>query len=147
MSEDEVFKVIKSGKRKKKQWKRMVNKATASPLLAPLPPSLPPSAAVHIRRRASRPVPSPPLPSPAAPPAGQVSFVGESFTRKPPKFERFVRPAALRFKKAHVTHPELKATFQLDLIGARRAPAPPSRPRRAACGARRAAAQRPPPLA
>jgi hypothetical protein len=26
VSEDEVFKVIKSGKRKKKQWKRMVNK-------------------------------------------------------------------------------------------------------------------------
>jgi len=47
----------------------------------------------------------------------KVSFVGESFTRKPPKFERFIRPAALRFKKAHVTHPELKATFQLDLIG------------------------------
>jgi len=80
VSEDEVFKVIKSGKRKKKQWKRMVNK---------------------------------------------VSFVGESFTRKPPKFERFVRPAALRFKKAHVTHPELKATFQLDLIGVKKNPQSP----------------------
>ncbi|EOD09645.1 hypothetical protein EMIHUDRAFT_96880 [Emiliania huxleyi CCMP1516] len=80
VSEDEVFKVIKSGKRKKKQWKRM------------------------------------------------VSFVGESFTRKPPKFERFVRPAALRFKKAHVTHPELKATFQLDLIGARRVKKNPQSP-------------------
>jgi len=75
-----VFKVIKSGKRKKKQWKRMVNK---------------------------------------------VSFVGESFTRKPPKFERFIRPAALRFKKAHVTHPELKATFQLDLIGVKKNPQSP----------------------
>ena len=72
--EDEVFKVMKSGKRQKKGWKRMVNK---------------------------------------------VTFVGENFTRKPPKYERFVRPAALRFKKAHVTHPELKATFQLDLIGTR----------------------------
>ena len=73
----QVFKVMKSGKRQKKQWKRQVNK---------------------------------------------VTFVGESFTRKPPKFERFVRPAALRFKKAHVTHPELKATFLLDLIGIRKNP-------------------------
>jgi ribosome biogenesis protein NSA2 len=32
-------------------------------------------------------------------------YVGESFTRKPPKYERFIRPMALRFKKAHVTHP------------------------------------------
>ena len=55
----------------------------------------------------------------------KVSFVGESFTRKPPKFERFVRPAALRFKKAHVTHPELKATFQLDLIGVKKNPQSP----------------------
>jgi len=78
--EDEVFKVMKSGKRQKKGWKRMVNK---------------------------------------------VTYVGESFTRKPPKYERFVRPAALRFKKAHVTHPELKATFQLDLIGIKKNPQSP----------------------
>jgi ribosome biogenesis protein NSA2 len=38
----------------------------------------------------------------------KVTFVGEGFTRKPPKYERFVRPMALRFKKAHVTHPELQ---------------------------------------
>ncbi len=80
VAEDEVFKVMRSGKRKKKQWKRLVNK---------------------------------------------VSYVGEAFTRKPPKFERFVRPAALRFKKAHVTHPELKATFQLDLIGVKKNPQSP----------------------
>jgi len=80
VSEDEVFKVVASGKRKKKQWKRMVNK---------------------------------------------ISFVGESFTRKPPKYERFIRPAALRFKKAHVTHPELKATFQLELIGVKKNPQSP----------------------
>ena len=46
----------------------------------------------------------------------KVCFVGEGFTRKPPKYERFIRPAALRFKKAHVTHPELQATFHLDII-------------------------------
>jgi len=80
VAEDEVFKVVKSGKRQKKEWKRQVNK---------------------------------------------VTFVGESFTRKPPKYERFVRPAALRFKKASVTHPELKATFQLDLIGVKKNPQSP----------------------
>ena len=48
-----------------------------------------------------------------------------AFTRKPPKYERFVRPAALRFKKAHVTHPDLKATFQLDLIGIKKNPQSP----------------------
>ncbi|KAG0723491.1 Ribosome biogenesis protein NSA2 [Chionoecetes opilio] len=76
-SEAEVFRVIKSGKRKQKQWKRMVTK---------------------------------------------VTFVGENFTRKPPKFERFIRPMALRFKKAHVTHPELKATFCLPIIGVKKNP-------------------------
>lgn len=35
------------------------------------------------------------------------------FTRKPPKYERFIRPTGLRMNKAHVTHPELKATFQV----------------------------------
>ena len=66
MSEDEMFKIMRSGKRRKKAWKRVVNK---------------------------------------------VSFVGDNFTRKPPKYERFIRPSGLRFKKAHVTHPELKTTF------------------------------------
>ncbi|KAL6267120.1 hypothetical protein P5V15_000199 [Pogonomyrmex californicus] len=76
-SESEVFKVVRSGKTKRKSWKRMVTK---------------------------------------------VTFVGENFTRKPPKFERFIRPMALRFKTAHVTHPELKATFCLPIIGVKRNP-------------------------
>lgn len=76
-SEEEVFRVIKSGKRRKKAWKRMVKK---------------------------------------------VTFVGDNFTRKPPKFERFIRPMALRFKKAHVTHPELKATFCLPILGVKKNP-------------------------
>jgi len=75
--DSEVFKVLKSGKRKKKAWKRMVTK---------------------------------------------VCYVGEGFTRKPPKFERFIRPMALRFKKAHVTHPELKTTFCLPIIGVKKNP-------------------------
>ncbi len=77
MSEEEMFKVLRSGKRRKKAWKRMVNK---------------------------------------------VTFVSDSFTRKPPKFERFIRPTGLRFKKAHVTHPELKTTFSLDILGVKKNP-------------------------
>ena len=56
----------------------------------------------------------PPLPPPPAhPPCLQVTFVPPGFTRKPPKYERFIRPTGLRMNKAHVTHPELKATFQV----------------------------------
>eukprot|EP01105_Mastigella_eilhardi_P012830 TRINITY_DN2929_c0_g2_i1.p1 TRINITY_DN2929_c0_g2~~TRINITY_DN2929_c0_g2_i1.p1 ORF type:complete len:260 (+),score=84.06 TRINITY_DN2929_c0_g2_i1:63-842(+) len=80
MAETEIFKVLKSGKRQHKSWKRMVTKAT---------------------------------------------FVGEGFTRKPPKYERFVRPMALRFKKAHVTHPELKSTFCLPILGVKKNPQSP----------------------
>jgi len=77
VAEDEMFRVMKSGKRKNKEWKRMVTK---------------------------------------------VTFVGEGFTRKPPKYERFIRPMGLRFKKAHITHPELKTTFCLDIIGVKKNP-------------------------
>ena len=77
IAEEEVFKVLRSGKRKRKQWKRMITKAT---------------------------------------------FVGQSFTRKPPKYERFIRPTGLRFTKAHVTHPELKTTFCLEIIGVKKNP-------------------------
>jgi ribosome biogenesis protein NSA2 len=77
VADAEVFRVVKSGKRKKKAWKRMITK---------------------------------------------VCYVGEGFTRKPPKFERFIRPMGLRFTKAHVTHPELKATFSLPIIGVKKNP-------------------------
>lgn len=80
VTEAEMFKVIRSGKRQNKAWKRMITKAT---------------------------------------------FVGEGFTRKPPKFERFIRPRAMRFKKAHVTHPELQATFQLDILSVKKNPQSP----------------------
>lgn len=55
----------------------------------------------------------------------KMTFVGEGFTRKPPKFERFIRPMALRAKKANVTHPELKTTFQLPIIGVKKNPNSP----------------------
>merc|ERR1719436_547489 len=77
MTEDEMFKILRTGKRKKKAWKRVVTKA---------------------------------------------SFVGEDFTRKPPKYERYIRPSALRMKKAHVTHPELKMTFCLDIVSVKKNP-------------------------
>jgi len=77
MREDEMFKIMRTGKRKKKAWKRVINKLT---------------------------------------------FVGDDFTRKPPKYERFIRPTGLRVKKAHVTHPELKATFCLDIVSVKKNP-------------------------
>ncbi|MES1908903.1 MAG: Ribosome biogenesis protein, variant 4 [Cercozoa sp. M6MM] len=77
IADDEMFKVVASGKRKKKTWKRMVTKMT---------------------------------------------FVGQNFTRKPPKYERFIRPKGLRRTKAHVTHPELKTTFCLDILGVKKNP-------------------------
>ncbi|KAH7637123.1 Ribosome biogenesis protein [Dermatophagoides farinae] len=55
----------------------------------------------------------------------KVCYVGEGFTRKPPKFERFIRPMALRFKTAHVTHPELNTTFNLPIIGVKKNPSSP----------------------
>eukprot|EP00976_Prorocentrum_cordatum_P057773 1164357-Prorocentrum_minimum.AAC.3 len=77
VAEDEMFKVLRTGKRMKKSWKRMITKAT---------------------------------------------FVGQGFTRKPPKYERFIRPTGMRMTKAHTTHPELKCTFQLDIIGVKKNP-------------------------
>ena len=77
IADDEMFKQVASGKRKNKNWKRMITK---------------------------------------------VTFVGDSFTRKAPKYERFIRPTGLRFKKAHVTHPELKTTFCLDILGVKKNP-------------------------
>jgi len=80
ISEEEMFKVIRTGSKKGKAWKRMVTK---------------------------------------------VTFVGENFTRKSPKYERFIRPSGLRFKKAHVTHPELQTTFYLDILGVKKNPSSP----------------------
>jgi len=54
VSDAEAFKVVSTGKSRRKGWKRMVTK---------------------------------------------VTYVGETFTRKPAKFERFIRPMGLRFRK------------------------------------------------
>lgn len=161
-----MFKVLRTGKRKKKEWKRMVTKVgwggvgvvvvvvvgrglvagTARvgwpisetelqvPARAALaenvpalqqPPHLgqrlaawaPQHSALLLRHRPTRP-----RPAPAPLPPAQVTFVPPGFTRKPPKYERFIRPTGLRMSKAHVTHPELKATFQLEIIGVKKNP-------------------------
>uniref|UniRef100_A0A0D9X2T9 Ribosome biogenesis protein NSA2 homolog n=1 Tax=Leersia perrieri TaxID=77586 RepID=A0A0D9X2T9_9ORYZ len=52
----------------------------------------------------------------------KATFIGPGFTRKPLKYERFIRPTGLRFTKAHVTHPELKCTFNLDIISVKKNP-------------------------
>lgn len=52
----------------------------------------------------------------------KICFVPETFTRKPPKFERYIRPTGLRFKKCNVVHPELKTTFSLPILGVKKNP-------------------------
>ncbi|MCJ1313625.1 Ribosome biogenesis protein [Agyrium rufum] len=81
ISEEEMFKVVKTGKKiAKKGWKRMITKPT---------------------------------------------FVGSDFTRRPVKYERFIRPMGLRYKKANVTHPELAVTVQLPIISVKKNPQNP----------------------
>lgn len=74
ISEEEMFKVVKTGKKTaKKSWKRMIT---------------------------------------------QPTFVGPDFTRRPVKYERFIRPMGLRHKKCNVTHPEVSLLFPCILIRA-----------------------------
>jgi len=80
ISEEEMFRVVKTGKTRRKGWKRMVTKPT---------------------------------------------FVGPDFTRRPVKYERFIRPTGLRYKKANVTHPELGVTVQLPIISVKKNPQNP----------------------
>lgn len=49
-------------------------------------------------------------------------FVGADFTRKAPKFERFIRPMSMRYTNAHVSHPELRTTFNLPIISVKKNP-------------------------
>ncbi|OJJ48544.1 hypothetical protein ASPZODRAFT_130609 [Penicilliopsis zonata CBS 506.65] len=53
------------------------------------------------------------------------TFVGNDFTRRPVKFERFIRPMGLRYKKANVTHPELGVTVQLPILSVKKNPQNP----------------------
>lgn len=102
ISEEEMFKVINTGKKThKKAWKRMITKPT---------------------------------------------FVGNDFTRRPVKYERFIRPMGLRYKKCNVTQyvlsrppvyfgwiwyidfsfsPELAVTVQLPILSVKKNPQNP----------------------
>jgi ribosome biogenesis protein NSA2 len=53
------------------------------------------------------------------------TFVGPDFTRRPVKYERFIRPMGLRYKKANVTHKELGVTVQLPIISVKKNPQNP----------------------
>ncbi|GKZ26004.1 ribosome bioproteinsis protein [Aspergillus brasiliensis] len=53
------------------------------------------------------------------------TFVGSDFTRRPVKYERFIRPMGLRYKKANVTHPELGVTVQLPILSVKKNPQNP----------------------
>lgn len=53
------------------------------------------------------------------------TFVGPDFTRRPVKYERFIRPMGLRYKKANVTHPELGVTVLLPILGVKKNPQNP----------------------
>ncbi|KAJ5192783.1 Ribosomal protein S8e/ribosomal biogenesis NSA2 [Penicillium cf. viridicatum] len=53
------------------------------------------------------------------------TFVGNDFTRRPVKYERFIRPMGLRYKKCNVTHPELAVTVQLPILSVKKNPQNP----------------------
>ena len=136
IAEDEMFKVMKSGKRRKKSWKRMVTKVTfVGQGFTRKPPKYerfirPSGLCAHllagdlqiIRHRESAWV----LPatddvsalqylclSPLSPELLDVSWPAVSGL--PASTQRSA--AGLRMNKANVTHPELKCTFQLEIVG------------------------------
>lgn len=47
------------------------------------------------------------------------TFVGSDFTRRPVKYERFIRPMGLRYKKANVTQYVYPLSFHSDCHGSR----------------------------
>ena len=116
MAEDEMFKVLKSGKRMKKSWKRMITKVTFVGAVSPE------GEGDHPVCRDQRTFPVTPLMRAFYSLLILHPLTSQGFTRKPPKYERFIRPTGLRMTKAHVTHPELKATFCLDIIGIKKNP-------------------------
>ncbi|PLB47160.1 TGF beta-inducible nuclear protein 1 [Aspergillus steynii IBT 23096] len=50
------------------------------------------------------------------------TFVGQDFTRQNVKYERFIRPMGLRYKKANVTHPKLGVTIQVPILNVQKNP-------------------------
>lgn len=129
IAEEEMFKVVKTGKKiAKKGWKRMITKPTfgkvsmrrrfqSEHLLNPLTTLLCSLLSI-LPLLTPFPPPRPPLTSPP-------TLVGPDFTRRPVKYERFIRPMGLRYKRANVTHPELAVTVQLPIISVKKNPQNP----------------------
>ena len=104
IAEEEMFKVIKTGKKTaKKGWKRMITKPTFGTYLL--------SSVKYVGIWDAV--------------AKIYDLVGNDFTRRPVKYERFIRPMGLRYKKANVTHPELGVTVQLPIISVKKNPQNP----------------------
>ncbi|KAH7359447.1 ribosome biogenesis protein nsa-2 [Plectosphaerella cucumerina] len=53
------------------------------------------------------------------------TFVGDNFTRRDPKHERFIRPMGLRHKFAHISVPSLGVTAKLPIISVKKNPSSP----------------------
>ena len=127
IAEEEMFKVVKTGKKTaKKGWKRMITKPTfgESRYFVHYSNALVLNFASHLFPLLLMP----------------FSFhdnlrgefiltffipVGPDFTRRPVKYERFIRPMGLRYKRANVTHPELAVTVQLPIISVKKNPQNP----------------------
>ena len=106
ISEEEMFKVIKTGKKTaKKSWKRMITKPTFGGVSCAISSSIVPLSSALLTEA--------------------LSQVGNDFTRRPVKYERFIRPMGLRYKRANVTHPELGVTVQLPIISVKKNPQSP----------------------
>lgn len=121
IAEEEMFKVVKTGKKiAKKGWKRMITKPTFGESFD--------IESAHVLSF---------IPSPHFTIAHSISSltvtaanlfptpVGPDFTRRPVKYERFIRPMGLRYKRANVTHPELAVTVQLPIISVKKNPQNP----------------------
>src|SRR6201994_4705708 len=52
-------------------------------------------------------------------------FENRTDVSRPVKYERFIRPMGLRYKKANVTHKELGVTVQLPIISVKKNPQAP----------------------
>ncbi len=74
-----MFKILRSGKRRKKAWKRVIN---------------------HITFVGEDPIHN-----------CLSAILGDDFTRKPPKLERFIRPSSLRFKKGGQDFTRFECSF------------------------------------
>ena len=118
IAEDEMFKVMRSGKRQKKQWKRMLTKVT---FVGGGFTRKPPKYERFIRPTGM---------------FGQLPAVrclalllcrcqhqnSIAYSSGQACMTRAFRAAGLRMNKAHVTHPELKCTFCLGIIGVKKNP-------------------------